>query len=262
MRKRRNRAFWIAGIVLLVLLAQFAFFQPVRDFGRRIISVPISFADSIGGGFYNSIRLLGSINELAAENARLREENLEKTAQIAQLETIRGENESLRKDLGFSETRPDLAMLPADIINYSPSGSQQSVVINRGSSDGVAAGQAVVSSGYLLGKIERVDEHTSEIYLLNNRNLLTPVLLTESQTSGILKGGIRGLVVENIPVDTQVVTGENVATTALENVYPAGIAVGRVEEVISRKEEIFVTVRISSPINIANIRTVFVVTDS
>lgn len=257
-RANRRRAITIA-IFITVILAQFAWFSSVRDVVRQTAAAPIIALDTLGRKIGTFFSLLGSIDSLSAENARVNEENIRLSAEVARLKTLEAENEQLKKDLQFAQVRPDLRLIPVAIINYSPSGSFQAITVNKGQRDGIKLEQAVVSNGYLVGKIKKVSEQTSEVWLLSNRNLLTPVLLTQANTSGILKGGIRGLVVDTIPIDANVKVGETVVTSALEELYPAGIAVGRVEEIISLKEEIFVEARISSPINIRNLQTLFVV---
>lgn len=259
MRRRRIRLWGAVGLIVLIVVAQFAIFNPVRDFGRRLISGPVMVTSSIVDGVKSNISLIFSIRDLASENADLRQENLANLAQIAELANIKNENEQLRRDLRFSQERPDLNMTPATILSYSPVGSYHAVTIDKGSRDGVVVNQAVVSGGFLIGKVNSVSSTASEVWLLSNRNLLTPVILTGSNITGILKGGIRGLVVDNIPVDTDVDIGELVVTSSLEGLYPSGLAVGQVEEIISQQEEIFIRVRVSSPVNISNIRTVFVV---
>lgn len=259
MRRFRRRPTTLIIIVLLIVVAQFALFKPVRDVARNAIAAPVIAFDTSVRKVRTFFSLIGSITELSKENAELKQQNNELRAQLSNLSALKNENELLKKDLGFSKTRSDLTLLPATILNYSPAGTFQALTLNRGTKDGVALEQAVVSNGYLIGKIKKVSESTSEVWLLSNRNLLTPVLLTEGKTSGILKGGIRGLVVDTIPVDAAVKVGDLVVTSSMEGLYPAGIAVGTIEEVISTKEEIFVSARIASPINIRNIQTVFVI---
>ncbi len=259
MPRRRQRIWVIAAFVLLLVLAQFAFFAPARDFARRLVSGPVMAASAVGQKVSDTFGLIGAIRQLAKENAQLREQTVTQLAEIAELTNVKNENSQLRQDLNFSNLRPDLSLLPAEIISYSPIGSYQAFTINRGSRDGIKENQAVVSSGFLIGKIKHITDSTAEVWLLTNRNLATPVILTGSQVSGILKGGIRGLVVDNIPVDTAVTPGELVVSSSLEGLYPAGLAIGQVEETISQKEEIFIALRVSSPVNIANVRTVFVV---
>lgn len=259
MPRRKRRVWVVASLILLVLLAQFAFFAPARDLARRMLSGPAMAVSAIGKKVSDTVALIGTIRQLAKENAQLREQTVTQLAEIADLTNVKNENEQLRQDLNFSNLHPELSLLPAEIISYSPIGSYQAFTINKGSSDGIKENQAVVSSGFLIGKVKNSTESTAEVWLLTNRNLATPVILTGSQVTGILKGGIRGLVVDNVPVDTAITPGELVVSSSLEGLYPAGLAIGQVEETISQKEEIFIALRISSPVNIANVRTVFVV---
>lgn len=254
-----KRSTWFGLIVAVVVASQFSFFNPVRDVVRRSISGPGNLIGNTARRVSSAFSVLFTVSDLARENTQLKEELLKKEAEIARLAFAAGENEQLKKDLQFRLGRSDLVLTPADVINYSPTNIYQTITINRGSDDGLTVGQAVVSSGFLVGKIQKVSSHTAEVWLLNNRNLITPVMLTESQTVGLLKGSIRGLVVENIPLDAKVEKGTSVVTSALEGLYPAGIAIGVVEEIISAKEEIFLTLRISSPINPSNLTSVLVV---
>lgn len=254
---RRSTLILLAVIILAV--AQFGFFQPVRDALRVAVSGPSQFLSNTGGRIKASFSVLFTVSDLARENTQLREQLLLKEAEIAKLKFARGENDQLKKDLNFKLGRSDFDAIAATVINFSPTSIYQTITINRGTDDGVAVGQAAVSSGFLIGKVTKVSASTAEIWLLSNRSLVTPVMLTESQTVGLLKGSIRGLVVENIPLDTKVEKGSPVVTSALEGLYPAGIAVGVVEEVISAKEEIFLTLRVSSPVNPSNLTSVLVV---
>lgn len=259
LRRLRQRSTYYIALALLVIIAQFPIFKPVRDRARRLVAGPVALLNHSGSQLHTALVLLGSIDSLSRENAALKAANVQLQATVAGQQTIQNENIQLRKDLNFARNRPDLKLLPATIINYSPVGLYQAITIDKGSRDGLKAGEVVVSSGFVIGKVKQVSVSTSEVWLLANRNLLTPVLLTGSQTTGILQGDIGGLVVTNIPIDAPVKVGEAVVTSALDNLYPAGIAVGVVEQILSHKEDIFQSARVSSPINSNSLTTVFVV---
>lgn len=253
-----RRRILIGVIVALIIIAQLGIFKPVRDTARKIVAWPIHYLGATSTKLGTAIRLLGSIDDLSKENSGLKIQNTELTAQLAQLEAVQGENTKLKEDLNFQKTRSDLQLIPAQIISFSPDSGYQIFTIDKGQKDGLSLEQAVVSSGFLIGKIKKISDHTAEVWQLTNRNLLTPVTLAKSQVTGILKGGVSGLVVENIPVDAAIEKGEAVVTSSLEGLYPAGIAVGTVEDISSKKEEIFLTIRVTSPINVRNLGTVFV----
>ncbi len=254
------RVIILTVVVVLVVASQFRFFSPIRDLTRRTLGAPARMFDSLADRLSASARILFAINDLSKENAALRLQNSTLEAQIAKLKAVEGENKTLRQDLNFAESRSDLKLTPAEVLMFSPSGQYLAFTINRGTESGVKENQAVISNGYLIGKVHRASATTAEVWLITNRNLLTPVVLTGSQTVGLLSGGIRGLVVENIPLNTQVAVGESVVTSSLEGIYPSGIAIGKVEEIISLKEEIFLTLRISTPTQLGNLTVVFVVT--
>src|SRR5438552_1615317 len=115
----RQRSTYYIALILLILLAQFPIFAPVRDRARRLIFGPAELLNHSGSQLRTVANLVGSITSLSADNARLSADNAQLHATIAQLQTVQNENSQLRKDLNFSQSRPDLTLLPATIINYS-----------------------------------------------------------------------------------------------------------------------------------------------
>lgn len=248
----------IGLLITLLVVGQFSFFNIVRDKFRQFVGLPARAANSLVVRTKNTVGVITAASRLAEENAGLHQQLNEREATIAKLRQVENENVTLRQDLRFAQTHPELRLVPAAVIGYSPISVDQSLTINVGTKNGLKEGQAVVSQGFLIGKIKHITDSTAEVWLLANRNLVTPVRLTGSQTTGILSGGIQGMVISDIPVDTKIETGELVVTSNLEGLYPAGIAIGSVQEIISRQEEIFQTVRINSPINVSGINQVFV----
>jgi len=248
-------------IVLLLVLVIFglSLIPAVRDKIRRAAALPAKAFDTPILRLKTAFGVLFAINDLAKENAELRDQLNQKQARVDQLQTVEGENIQLKNDLNFKQTHSQFNLVPANIIGFSPVNYSQSLTINRGSSDDLKLDQAVVAGGYLIGKIKKINPTTAEVWLLSNRNLLTPVMIPSSQTVGILKGSIKGLIVENIPLDTKLNLGDEIVTSSLEGLVPPGIAVGKIEEIISTKEDIFLTLRITTPINISNLSTAFII---
>jgi len=250
----------LALLVLFLVFSQFGFFSPVRDGLRRSVALPAHWVDVATTRVIDAFKVLFTVNNLARENAELKTENTELKAKAASLEALKVENDNLYKDLQFKKAHPQMRLTPANVVGYSPTGLYQTLIIDRGSRDGLKENQVVVASGYLIGKVGKVSLATSEVWLLANRNLLTPVILAKTGTIGLLRGSIRGLIVENIPLDTKTKIGEAVVTSSLEGIYPAGIAVGHVVDIISAKEEIFLTLRIENPVSVGNLTSVLIVT--
>lgn len=255
----RSRRTIVIALIVVVILAQFAIFNPLRDIARKTVAIPISWMDGVYFAARNTIIVIDSARNLSKENAHLSDQVLNLQSQIAQLKSVQAENDQLRQDLGFTSAHPDLKLTPANVINISNVSLLDEVTINKGSKDGVETGQGVVTEGYLIGIVGTTSNTTSEVKLLNNSAVQIPVVLTASQATGILTGSVAGLTVSDIPINSSVVKGETIATTSLENIVPSGIAIGQINNISSQPQDIFLSVTVISPINPSTLNQVFVV---
>ncbi len=197
---------------------------------------------------------------LGKENQLLVKENLDLQSQIAILKEVQHENEILKNEIGLAKNASDLYQIStASIIGRSSSGYIKTVVIDRGTKDGVKVGQAAISQGYLVGTVKRVYSNSAEVNLITDYNSVVPVLLQDSRGTGLLRGGLGGLTVEEIPLNISIKKNEQVVTSGLGGEMPSGIPVGRVEDVVSKEGEIFQKVTVASPIQIYFLEFVFVV---
>ncbi|MCL5407004.1 MAG: rod shape-determining protein MreC [Patescibacteria group bacterium] len=199
-----------------------------------------------------------NLNSLGKENQKLIKENLELQGQIAIIKEVQHENEILKKEIGFLNTKSDLKLMPANIVGRSISGYLKTIVIDRGEKDGIKQNQAIISQGFLVGTVRQVFPNSAEVILITDNNSLVPVVLQDSRGTGMLRGGFGGLTVEDIPLNIPIKKGEQVVTSGLGGDVPLGIMVGTVEDVISHEGEIFQKVTVKSPIQIYFLEFVFV----
>jgi rod shape-determining protein MreC len=234
--------------------------NPAKDITNLAIS-PFAKVGNVTASHISSFfRGVFQLGTSAKENQLLIKENLDLQSQITILKEVQHENEILKSELGLSRSiAGNYKMSPASIIGRASTGYLKTVTIDRGSNDGIKLGQAVISQGYLVGTIKNVYENTSEVSLITDYNSIVPVLLQESRGTGLLRGGLSGLTVEEIPLNISITPGEQVITSGLGGDIPPGISVGKVAEVVSKEGEIFQKVTVSSPIQIYFLEFVFVV---
>lgn len=206
--------------------------------------------------FFGNLFHLGAIS---SENQSLIKENLALQSELSILKEVQHENEILKNEMGFLSRKGDLNLTSANIIGRSSSGYLKTIVIDRGAKDSVKIGQGIVSQGFLVGTITKVLENSSEAILITDNNSLVPVVLQDSRGTGLLRGGLEGLTVEDIPLNITINKGEQVVTSGLGGDIPPGISVGQVEDVVSREGEIFQKVSVKSPVKIYFLEFVFVV---
>lgn len=246
-------------IILLIVFLGFILTDTFVIKGSRkiskIILKPITAPfEFIGQKTSNFFIFFKESKNLTNENNQLKKENNNLAAENVKLkETIR-QNEILAKE---SAANPNL--LAAPIISKSSTGFLKTLTISKGSESGISQNQAVINNGFLVGKITKVEKNSAEVSLITNPSLLIPATLESSRGTGILKGSLSGIVVEEISNDTKIQVGENVITNGLGNEISPNILVGKVEKIISKESEIFQKIIISSPIAFSRLDTVFIV---
>lgn len=251
----------VFGIVLALVIFGGWIKKPLENIVNFFVIPPAKAANGFSAKTFNLFDVIRSIRTLRAENEKLKNKNMALESEIAGLKEVRYENEILKKELAFSqnEAQEKKSLLPAEIVSRSPNSFLEFLIINRGSDDGVEENQAVISQGYLIGKAVDVTAKTAKVFLINNPTSLIPVVLQESRGTGLLRGGLDGLRVEEVTLDTQVKIGENVITSDLGGELPDGLIIGTVEKIISKSSEIFQKISIISPVEFSRLEMVFVV---
>lgn len=234
-----------------LILVKDYFYKITKPFSQKILTV-----SNNAGGIISDIK---NIRSLQRENSEYEKENNDLKAKIAALSEVSHENDVLKKELGFVGASPEKELIPARVINKSPASFFQNIRIDKGSSSGVEKGKAVLSEGYLIGIVQDVGKDYSDVTLIIDSRSLVAVVLQDSRGTGLLRGGLKGLTMEDIPLDIKTKKGEMVVTSGIGDGLPSGIAVGQVEEIISSTSEIFQRATVKSPIEFGNIEFAFVV---
>lgn len=252
---------FIIFIAALLILGLFftSELTDVKDFVYKItgpFSQKILILSNNVSDFFKDIR---NIHNLERENSDYSKENNVLKAKLAALSEVKHENDVLKKEIGFISGQPERELIPAKVINRSPASFFQNIRIDKGTKDGVQKGKAVMSEGFLVGVVQESGGDFSDISLITDNRSLVAVVLQESRGTGLLRGGLKGLIMEDIPLNIAIKKSEIVVTSGLGDGLPSGIAVGNMESIISSTSEIFQRATIKSPVEFGNIEFVFVV---
>jgi rod shape-determining protein MreC len=171
--------------------------------------------------------------QLDSENRKLAE-------RVAQLE---GENtllkdqavryEQLRNDLGFVKQSPK-ALLAADIIARRIDSKYETLLVARGTNDGVKVDSAVVTRNGLVGRVFETTATTAAVLMITDQKSGAGgrVLRANSRAIGVCKGdNSNTLTLTYLENDADIVAGDEIVTSGLGGIYPPGIRIGVVREV-------------------------------
>jgi len=178
---------------------------------------------------------------LIAENEQLKRERLEAEFRLQRLAALETENERLRQLLDSTE-RVGLRALIAEILSVDMNPYRQRFVLNRGLTDGVFVGQALIDAQGIVGQIVRVDAFTAEAVLITDADTAVPVSVNRDKglrTIAVGTGDSARLRLPYLTNSADIKIGDPLVSSGLGGVFPAGYPVGRVVEVNLQPEQSF-----------------------
>ncbi|MBU4120449.1 MAG: rod shape-determining protein MreC [Proteobacteria bacterium] len=172
---------------------------------------------------------------LEDENRRLRKQNADLTEQLNRYREGSLEAMRLQKLLELREGFPQRAVA-ARVIDHNRSSLFKTLLINKGTADGLRVGLAVLSDQGVVGRIIETSWHASRVLLLIDGNSNIDGLIQRSRAQGILQGaGSAGCSLKYISRAEEVLAGDVVISSGLSGVFPKGLLLGVVTGA-SRKE--------------------------
>ncbi|MFH0956192.1 MAG: rod shape-determining protein MreC, partial [Candidatus Falkowbacteria bacterium] len=249
----------IAAVILLLIFLHYTKpLNPIESFLNQSLKPIFSGFYSLSANINKTYLEETAKQDLATELKQAEEKINQLIAENIKLRFLEEENLALRKHLSFLN-KDNRRYLISNIISRgeltgSNGEGNQSVVIDKGSADGLFEGLAVVSSrtygtssqGVIIGKIVNVKDHIAEVYLVTNKNSkLAASIFGKNKTSGIASGEL-GLTIKMdfIPQTENIKAGDIVATSGLEQNIPRGLVIGRVTKVSKENNEVWQTAAI------------------
>jgi rod shape-determining protein MreC len=201
-------------------------------------SLRTSVSDTVApvlDGLARPLNALGNVVDRAKmvvttyqENVRLEAEN-EKLLQWQQAAlNLDAENQQLR---GLLKAVPKTALsfVTARVIANSGGAFVRMILINAGTEDRVARGQAAITGEGLVGRLTEVGDRASRVLLITDLNSRIPVTIESTHVAAVLAGdNSERPRLMYLPAGDAVKVGDRVVTSGEGGVFPPGLPVGEV----------------------------------
>ena len=219
----------------------------------------------VENGLYASGTKMKNIFSVFYEISHMRKENEDLSTKILSLEVDRSkiselefENKTLKQELGYAEANKDHPLVPARIIGREPTNFLDYVMLDKGKKDGIEAEMAVISGGVLIGQVKDVYDNQSKVTLVTSKDSIILAMLQKSRSKGILRGGISGLLLEDITRDSGYEQGDYVVTSGLDGKLREGILIGKAVSIQSSSSELFKNISVEPLADLSKLELVFV----
>lgn len=205
----------------------------------EMVTTPVqkaaSFVAEKTGGFFDHFL---NAKQNAEENAELKEEIAELRSRLVDYEKLRDENEQLKDSAGIKELYADFEISIASVVSRDPNDRYGSFLVDRGSLHGVAVNDPVMTKNGLIGIVTKVGPTSSRVKTILSPEINVSALEITTKELGMLKGDVK-LSEENLTkfsimaAETAVKAGDMITTAGASGLYPKGVPIGTVQEILT-----------------------------
>lgn len=206
---------------------------------------------------------LSDIDRLKEENQNLKNEKNKLQEQVKELEILKSENNTLKDYLNLRNKYAEFSTVPGYVIEKSFSNYDKIIVINVGSNDGIAENMPVISDAGLVGHVISVTPNTAKVQTIIDNASTVSAMISTTNNSILLKGTMNNtssVKVTSIPSDATVLQGDEVITSGLGGIYPKGILIGSINEIVNTKNEMDRYAMVQTAIDFNKLETLLVIT--
>lgn len=264
MRARRAVPGWVVAIALLVTGVFIVAPGPSQQAEAAVSRViaPLEFGISSGA---NAVRRLvetvQQAGELADQNKAYRDQLDRLESEVVQMRELELENRDLRRLLGLRERAPAGSLLPVNVIARDPLAMVQAVMVDRGSSDGVAVNLPVITWRGVVGRVIETQPTAAKVLLVTDVNSGVSARIQDpaSRATGVIRGtGDGRLLLQYVPRTDRLRTGDTAITSAIGGVFPSGLVIGRILQIRQKDVEVFQEALVEPAVDMRNLERVYI----
>lgn len=271
--RRKELLILLLGLILLVVLLGYSLSKKSEDsfpqqfvkdtvgVGQKIVHGPVSFITDV---FHN----VKDIKNTYEENKVLKEKISDSKSLIFDNQSLKDENEELRELMDEKDSIRDYNPIQASVISRSPERWIEQVTLNKGEQAGIEKNMAVITAEGMVGKVMSVSQFSSTVKLISGFDEFNRISAQINPEKGdSIYGLIEGYDVEKSSLTFRMIgqekieieKGELVFSSGLGGLYPAGLAIGEVTEVVPDRFGLTQSVLIKPGANLNEINNVIVV---
>jgi rod shape-determining protein MreC len=197
------------------------------------------------------------------EKTRIKLQQMESVSE--DLNQIKNENSQLRSLLAM-KPKIGYQSIPAMIISKDPDNWFRTIIVNRGSDDGIKVNMPVIAYNgdikAVVGKVIEVRGSVSRIIPVISSDMKIGVMLQESRYPGLLVGYSANASlcrIDYLSRSAQVKPGELVITSGQGGIFPQGLIVGNVLKNMTYKSSSFQQLLVKPVVDYDQLEQVFII---
>lgn len=251
----------VLGFLLLPGQLQTVFQTVGSPFGW-IVSWPLQAVAGIHDRIADVWSQYMALQGVEEDNRQLRREMDLLQEQNAQLRESAAATERLAALLEFKKQALS-TLVAAQVIGRDTGNWYKTIILNKGTSDGLQSDQGVITPAGVVGRIVKTTSSTAVVLLLTDPNNAIAGLIQRTRDEGIVEGTTHGVArLKYIPLLSTARPGDRVVTSGLVGGFPRGLAIGTISRIDKEDEALFQSAELSPEVDPNRVEEVLVILPS
>jgi len=253
----------ITLIIALVLVTKYSRYEdPFFSKYFSLIIFPISKSGNmIVSSIQNLNQNISALFYTRAEVIRLKQENRKLKLENARFIGIKRKLENYDNILRFRSTVPYTTIV-ANVIGVGDSATLKTIIIDKGTIDGVSKDMPVIVYEGVVGRIETTLRRASRVLLATDQNSSISAINISTGDLGLITGAPPGVYLNfELPYGFTANLDDKILTSNLSVIFPPNIEIGRVVGITVSGPEVVSYFRVQPSVDIRNLTEVLIITN-
>src|SRR6056297_1078513 len=258
----------VAGAIILIALNGIVFsIDMIRKSSvyEAAARAAIFFVAPVQNVFHSSVEFVDDLWEhyfclvsVGYENEKLREKLASANQANHRCREMALANERLRELVRLKQRSP-FEYLAAEVIARDPSPWYRTIVINKGTENGVNPQDPVMTAKGIVGHVLHAGGDYATILLIVDRNSAVDAMIQRSRARGLAKGAENGKCLFDYTLRKKEVRIDDIViSSGFDQLYPKGFRIGHVSKVVRRNAGLFQDIEITPSVDFKTLEEVMV----
>lgn len=224
--------FSVLSIALMATDSRLQYLTSLRQSLQTLLHPLQLLANAPSQLYRNTDEYFTTHDHLLNENRELKQRALKQDIALQKFNTLALENDHLRQLLQTNKAIEENSVV-AEIMHVGRDLFTKKIIVNRGETHNIVAGEAVVDATGVIGQVTRIYPLSSEVTLITDKSLAIPIQVERNGLRAIAFGHGRDntLDLPYLPTNVDIRRGDRLVTSGIDGVYPAGLAVATVSQI-------------------------------
>ncbi len=198
------------------------------------------------------------------DNEKLKDEISSLYTEVRETEDLKKENETLRNMLELKSREVEYDLVASEIIARESDNWYCIFTLDKGTNQGLAKNDSVITPDGLVGHIYEVGKNWSKVITIVDSTSSVGAVLKRTGDTAIIEGSLdyqneNMCKLTYLSKNANITEGDYIETSGMGGIYPSGLYIGRVKEIIADPNGITQQALVETAVNFGDLRQVFVI---